>query len=430
MPERTKTDLDALREQLVVGCDAGSDIESPGLRKNMTRNTGSSKPIFRTIGSCVGYQLDKLQARFAEIREAAGEAGVSIGLSGGFDSRLLFLLAVASGIPISPFSFHSRYHSAEIQIAKQIASHAGLKLRIIKVKHWTELKNSELDENINDSINLYNGRTNETMGTFSDVHTAKIMRECRGDAAINLNGLGGELYRNRERLPPYPFGFHDWFWQYVAKPDMLRAFNGKRTRKRFEDRMAVKYGKLLGRSRFNWIDRWTARQWYRDVWLRWFAGARFVAENKVGKSEMPFADTEVSEAALAATPFIGAHGEFEAAMIKRLDSKIAALPSTYGHNFARIPYHRKLRDQFVSLVPLILRIQRSKARKFWFRRNKGGIPQRFRERFKESVNYLKCLVPEVNINYLINCSKVSRDRALYIAEYQYRNRERVTAPKE
>ena len=180
------------------------------------------------------------------------------------------------------------------------------------------------------------------MGTFGDVHTARVHRECLGDAALNLNGFGGELYRNRERLPFYSFPFNEWLSCYVIGQQDDRAFFSSRVRRHFEDRLSLKYGKLVGIDRLERVDRHLARRCYRDIWLPYFAGPRLSAENRIGPALMPFAQGTVSAAALAATPFIGSHGEFEAALIRHMDQRIAAVPSSYGPGFARYPLSRRL----------------------------------------------------------------------------------------
>lgn len=309
-------------------------------------------------------------------------------------------------------------------MARAVAESCGLKLRLIPVRKWTDLSGTDLERNIDDAIAYYDGRTNQTMGTFNDVHTARIQRECLGTASVNLNGLGGELYRNRERLPPYPFKFNTWIWQYVAGPDIANAFRGTNARIHFQDRLAARYGRLLGIGKLAWIDRHLARRWYRDIWLPWFAGPRLEAENRVGPSFMPFADVEVSAEALAATRFIGAHGDFEAAMIRTLDDRIAALPSSYGPGFGPTQRHRKLRDFAMSLVPIWARLARNRARSRILSRSEAGIPVRYQERFAGPLGFLRSLDLPIDVDYLLRDS-VSRDRTLYIAEYLYRHRDNM-----
>jgi len=242
-------DRDSLCEQLITGGFASFDQRlDNGVLDHRISGPIRIEPAseYDSFDACVDYQLEVLRGLFSRIREMAGEKGVSMGLSGGFDSRLMFLLAIDAGIPVHPFTFGSEQHVEEIQVAEAVAKVAGLTLRSIPVREWVDLNEGQLDRNIDDSISFFEGRTNRTMGSFNDVHTARVHRECVGGASINLNGLGGEMYRNRERLPPYLFKFENWFWQYVAGAEMMDAFFSDKDRREFEERMACKYGDILG----------------------------------------------------------------------------------------------------------------------------------------------------------------------------------------
>lgn len=429
---------DAICEQLVTGAIAGRETCFLGIERldgcgmssigatrisfrKFDRGAPAPLPTFRDPRACVDYQLEVLRSRFKEIGGLAADRGISMGLSGGYDSRLMLLLALEAGIPVHPFTFSSGHHVEECSVASAVAQRAGLELREIPLRAMEELSPSALAANIDDAIAYYDGRTNKTMGTFSDVHTGRIQRRCLGDAAININGLGGELYRNRERLPHYAFSFRDWLSHYVIGPTGGDVFKSERARRYFEKRLAQKYGDLLDLGKLDKFNRCLARRWYRDVWLPYFAGPRLSAENRVGPALMPFADGAVSGAALAATPFIGPHGELEAALIRRLNEKIAALPSTYGPGFSISPMKRRLCDMALALVPLKARLARHRLRP---RSGRSTDIIQCRERFSEPIRFLNEMKLPLNIDSLLR-DQVSRDRTLYIAEFLYRCRQSV-----
>jgi hypothetical protein len=306
-----------------------------------------------------------------------------------------------------------------------VALHTGIRLRTVAIKPIDQLGEMELQRNVEDAIEYYDGRTNETMGSFGDIHTARKQREFVADAVMNLNGLGGELYRNRERLPPYDFALEDWINCYVIGVNGGRAFCSDMARQRFVGRLSWKFNEILGSGQLRRVDRHWARRWYRNVWLPFFAGPRLSAENRVCLSYMPFADGEVSASALAATPFIGSHGEFEAEMIRRLESSVASLPSSYGHGFARSPLKRRAFDLGVSMVPLRARLLRHCAQFKWSHRPKVAN-ERWKASFASALSYLKEFVPAVNIDILMQ-EEMSRNRILYIAEFMYRHRDNIDA---
>ncbi len=427
----------ALIEQLIIGAVSGRDTLFQGVerldgcgtvsvlgQRMVLSHSQAARP--RAPGKwtrrrfCIDLQVDVLRERFRRIADMAGAGGVSMGLSGGYDSRLMLALALEAGIAVSPFTFSSPNHHREQVVAGELAAVAGLELRDIPVRPLAQLDESALGVNIDDALVYYDGRTNDTMGTFADVHTARVHLECVGQAAMNLNGLGGELYRNRERLPRYSASFTDWFWHYVVGPRVARCFWSDSECDVFQRRMAVKYGELMGTGTQKHIDRSLARRWYRNVWLPYFAGPRLSAENRVAPALMPFADGVVSAAALAATPFVGAHGQFEAALIARINKRLAEVPSSYGHSFAWSAKRHVLRDSAAASMPLWLRRVRHQVMARRAGKKSAGIPS-LNQRFAESLRLLRGLELPLDIEVLLR-DQVTRDRTLYIAEFLHPNR--------
>lgn len=431
---------DALCEQLVTGAVTGRETCFHGLERidgcgvfelggtrvtcrRFNTDTGEPPRRFYDARTCMDFQLEVLRMLFKKIAVQAGAHGVSMGLSGGYDSRLMFLLALEAKIPIHPFTFVSSNHAKEYEIADKLAAQAGISLHKVAVSPMSDLDDIALKTNINDAITYYDGRTNESMGTFGDCHTARIQRECIGSAALNLNGLGGELFRNRERLPFYSFSFKDWLSLYVIGPANGGIFISESAFHSFADRLACKYGELLGIGKLMQFDKYLARRWYREIWLPYFAGARLSAENRVGVSLMPFADGRVSAAAFAATPFIGSYGEFESAMLQSIDKKIAAMPSSYGAGFGPSPMSRRLSDFTVSLIPLKARIARHKMLMYTCR-TRAILPEKWQGLFGEPIHFLKTMNLPLNIDLLLQ-DQVLRDRTLFIAEFLYRHRQYI-----
>ncbi len=434
---RYAINTEALREQLVTGAISGRETLFHGIERldgagqyriGTTQVTFTRLPsktdgfplTFRSRRACIDFQLEVLRSYFADLAATLGHKGASMGLSAGFDSRLMLALALDAGISLSPFTYESSSHNDEIVIAELVASHAGLALRRIPVRSLSALQPADLEANIEDAIQYFDGRTNRTMGTFNDVHTARVHRQCVSSAAINLNGLGGELYRNRERLPWYEFDFSNWFWQYVTGPTAYGFFVSDRSRQAFEKAMTRKYGDQLGEGPLKRMDRATARRWYREVWLPFFAGPRLSAENRVAPAVMPFADGTVSAAALAATPFIGPHGEFEATLIECINRRLARLPSSYhqGPDFLR--RMRCARDAVAASVPVSIRLARHRLVQRP-QRPRTGIESSWQDRFAGPLSLLKRLNLGLDIDLMLSFEE-ERARVLYVAEFLFRHR--------
>lgn len=305
--------------------------------------------------------LERCEALMASYRKCLGDVKAGIGLSGGYDSRLLLLLAKRVGFRIYTFSYTSEAHREEAAIAAQVAAAADVPFVTVPVELWRSLSDQRLEENQADALAFWDGRTNESMGTFNDVHTARTRRNALGNASVGLNGLGGELFRNREHTPPWLLRYDDWIAMRVARGNASWIMRDRKEERRALDLIGNKYAGVLKRKAMGWISRTEARSIYKQLWLPIAAGARLQAENRVTPSLMPFAERSVTAAALACSEWIGLGGDLEAAMIRTLDSSGAAIQSTYGHSFSRIGMKARLRWLASAVAPLRLRRRRGWA---------------------------------------------------------------------
>lgn len=313
----------------------------------------------RSMKDAAAHLLTVCREVITECAAAANGGGVAIGLSGGYDSRLLLLLARETWSNVEAHTFVSQAHSGEASLAKAIALRAGVPFRDVPVALWPDLTEEGLRANQADALRYWDARTTSTMGTFNDVHTERVRRMAIGTASLGLNGLGGEMFRNRENLPRGDYSHTGWVASRVVGPAGLLLVERREEVRAAVHRVAQKYAALCGVPRSRWIDRRYSRQVYRKVWIPVAAGTKLQAENRVGPSLMPFAEALVSGEALACTKWIGLGGALEAEMIRQLDPAVAEIPSTYGHSFASIPVRTQTRWMLASAVPAWARLARA-----------------------------------------------------------------------
>lgn len=425
---------DALLEQLLTGSAAGpdtlfTDIEL--LTQQRQRNFGSPIAEFLVVGSktgtgeqcqkspseCLEFQLAVLRGYFKKISSLANEAGVSLGVSGGYDSRLLLLLVKEAGLPVSAYTYSSRAHRREHAVAEELARHANVELRPVALRIWGQLDSQALAANMDDALYRWDGRTNKTMGTFNDVHTTAVYRSALGSARLNLNGLGGELYRNREHLRSGRLDFSRWLQYFVMGPESTAAIQGRGVAETLVARLGRKYARLMGVDNLKEFDGHMARRWYREVWLPFSAGPRLCAENQASFALMPFADWSVSGEALRVTSHLGTGGAFEAAMIRKLDRRAAGITSNYGHPFDHVPPLTKLSDEIKSRAPLgpRLRFHVQKAMSSGSKQSPGYAPKP-PPSVEAGMRILRQMSLPIDWDvFLADC--VNRDRCYYIAHF-------------
>ncbi|MBN2466218.1 hypothetical protein JXD38_11410 [candidate division WOR-3 bacterium] len=439
---------EALIEQLLTGSVAGPDtLCSDIVLLTETKRRDFKAPIAdfvalrpaapssddqcaRSFGECVERQLALLRGYFRRVRVFSAATGASLGVSGGYDSRLLLLCAREAGVGVHAYTYSSPGHQTEQSVADELTRHAGVPLTPIPVRRWSQLAGQELSDNMQDALFYWDGRTNMTMGTFNDVHTRALRIKAMGPACLGFNGLGGELYRNPEHLPGRSLDFKQWFQYFVMKPGCAAAVRDEKSKDVLIDRLGRKYARLMGVDCLGRIDRHLARRWYRDVWLPYSAGPRLSAENQLSFALMPFADWSVTGESLKATPYIGVGGEFEAAMIRTLDRRAAALTSYYGHSFDRMPLRTRLTDRVRSLVPLGIR-QRLHTRKMMaaVSRQRPGRTPVLPPGVEEGLQVLREMDLPVNWDVLL-ADDVNRDRCFYVAYFLSSFREHLKSDSE
>jgi len=374
----------------------------------------------------VDRQVEVLRKYFQSIRATAEAHGIDIGLSGGYDSRLLLLLASESGVPISAHTFAGLAHLLEREIAGELARLTHVELRPVPVRLLEDKDGCEADANIDDALHYYDGRTNMTMGTFNDVHTRAARLTALGARRLGLNGLGGELYRNREHLRRGAINFREWMQYYAFDPAAAAAVKDRKLRGALVEKLGRKYAGLIGVDAGERFDREVARRYYRDVWLPYSAGPKNCAENKLAYFLMPFADPSVTSHSIRINRNLGLAGRFEGAMIRRLSTTVADVPSSYGGGFGRDPVTVSLRAWFHAAVPVWARnlhgrrhAQRSTRRagsfEIWLPRN---------DRLLAGLELLRAFGLPLDWGVLL-ADRVHRDRALFVGQFLHAFRDHV-----
>lgn len=425
---------DALVEQLLTGSIAGPDtlfddivvltresqreFRSPIAEFSVADSAAlPDEPCRESFSECVERQLTELRKYFERIRVLSGEAGTSLGISGGYDSRLLLLLAKEAGLPIFAYTYSSPAHEREQTVAGELAEHARVPLKPIPVRTWTQLDDQQLRSNMDDALFFWDGRTNMTMGNFNDVDTRRVRITAMGSAGLSFNGLGGELYRNPEHLPVDGLDFGQWFRYFVMKPACTAAIRDEESASALIYRLGRKYARLMEVDSLDGFGRHLARRWYRQVWLPNSAGIRLCAENQLSYALMPFADWLVTRRSLGATSHIGAGGAFEAAMIRTLDSGAARVASNYGHAFDQVPVRTRLSNGLKSLVPLGPRL-RYHTRKVMSSvgTRRPDVATELPSGVDEGLRVLKGANLPIDWDVLLS-DDVNRDRCYYIAYF-------------
>ena len=140
-PETTVSSILQLTPQLEAA------ITAPNLR--FITHPADTEPVSTLADGfhpCVERQLSALRRHLAQMKNLVSQYQANIGLSGGYDSRLLFLLCRDAGFPVS---LHSHLtvgtHENELKVAETIAKMRGTRLRVVRTRRVENLEESEVE---------------------------------------------------------------------------------------------------------------------------------------------------------------------------------------------------------------------------------------------------------------------------------------------
>lgn len=362
----------ALMEQLLLGFVTPTDTLVDGIKQvnrefkeisnfnNFSWSIESYKKYSNKktdFKESVIYILRLLLDKYNAIYSFAENFGIDLGISGGYDSRLNILLCFNFMNKVNCYTYIDNEHSYEYLLADKITNELNLKLNKIQIAPLSKKSQQELFENIEDSVLYYDGRTNMNMGSYNEVHTKKLRKLIISSNSIGLNGLGGELFRNRENVPNRNIIFQDWLKYFLLKPHTNLALTSKELNMFINEYLIKKYIKETSLDDLESFNLFKARIFFREIWIPNSIGIRHSAENQLAFFITPFTESDISLEAINMTRHIGINGKFESAMLSFLNNKIAKIPSSYGIQLDKPYIFYLLKSYFKGMTPNKIKIK-------------------------------------------------------------------------
>lgn len=353
---------------------------------------------------CLAEHTGRLQQYFADIAPLGRGLGVDLGLSSGYDSRLLALLGRAV---FSNLSLHThwvrRVHDAEKARAETLARALGLELRVHQEPVFESLRAEELETALLDGLYYYDARAGDNSGAYSTTYTRRYKTLTLGDQRLRLNGEGGEIYRNYYHTARSRLDFPAWMRNrlYYGSAPLALAGTGLETdmTRHIVQKLSARLGLDLGGA----VDLTATRVYYGEVRLPECEGVLANADMQVAHFLMPFAEPDLQRSAYGLTPHIGVAGRFQGELIRRLDPAIAALPSHYGFPISGETWRHRAQAAVRGYLPDTFWLRR-KALRFAdpaFGRGSAEGYRQARERsrlLREGEEALRTYVPGFDLN--------------------------------
>jgi asparagine synthase (glutamine-hydrolysing) len=171
---------------------------------------------------------------------------------------------------------------------------------------------------------------------------------------IALNGGGGEILRNFFYLPDRNYTPREFLWSFYSRFDRW-ACAALFDEENYFRKLELKLKALLGEP-FASFPRPIVEWLYHNFRCRAWDGRVNTINSTFGDTALPFLERPLTEHASAIPIRWKNHGAYEAELIRRADPRLAAYPSSYGHDFSGPPpLSRKHVDYGTYLRPPSLR---------------------------------------------------------------------------
>ena len=437
----------ALYERIAIGFNLGEDtifeniIAITPKNKEILRrlnihylNQGivnANKLVFHDSGKAdsLNRQISVLSDYFKLIDQTFPMKSGDLGLSGGFDCRLL--LALASQNLTQKLHLHTHatagVHEGQGGYAEKLAQVYGAGVTKVETSSPLDLSDEELEQMLYKNMVFFDGRSARHLGAYSQTYTADYKSASMGHGYYSLNGLGGEIYRDSYFTGNKKMTWNEWASRYlflelsyeILPKDILHDLSAYLKKKILEE---LPWDK-------SYFDMVFTHSYYGLLKMPQCNGNLVAAYNKVSPILLPFVEPDNVVEALKAIPYFGIGGQYQAKMIKMISPDLAAVPTNYGGSFASLSWKYLIWSKMKTMgsanrrQALVTKKLLSKAQSASFQRTLESIIQR--PILKSSLAKLADLVPGLNVNLAL-VDSTQRRNLIFLSYLLHHNSNKIT----
>jgi asparagine synthase (glutamine-hydrolysing) len=309
--------------------------------------------------------LDEMVARVAEnlldyfsiIKENFGDS-VCMGLSAGYDSRLVLALLKKAGIkPQYLYTYPDSRQPTCVERTKIMAKGEGLELDYVDVRKSPRVSREEFEAFIENQYYMNDG----LVPVFDNGSSLAHRLERVDKAKLNLNGGSGEIYRNFWRLPQKNISVDGFVKsRYDVDFSMCTSrFNRNLYLSTFTDKI-----KSLLEITDNRLNEKQIAMLFPLWWVRYWMGHNNTINNQISYELTPFNDVRFALQSFDIPLKYRNYGIFQSRLIKYIDPDLARYTSHYGYNFYD-PLPLKARIEFYTKLHVPVRLRAFIRRRFW-----------------------------------------------------------------
>lgn len=333
---------DAIVETMCTGFISGNetiikeiDRYYPPLSETKRKEFFEDFSIYKSKKESTTKQIEALDQFFEGIKPFSNSLKIDSGITGGFDSRLLFAM-LKRHFPLSNIQLHSHSRKIindEFKIGKKIAEDFSVRFITIPVSDIEDSDDHFIQKTMDEGFYFYDGQIITHAFWHEEFNTLNYRKRILSDCFIGFHGIGGEQYRNLERIIG-KLSIYDWI-----KYKLIRKTSGKIfTKKAIEDKIieriynSVSHKIKINNNRIGLLE---LKRFANEIYIPSNRGVRCNMENKLTYFFCPYADPVVSRAAYGIVPFLGISLNYQAELINQIDPTLAREKSDYGFDFLR-----------------------------------------------------------------------------------------------
>lgn len=364
-------------------------------------------------------QLTCLNKELDEISSLVGEYGADMGLSGGYDSRLMY--GLLQNKYEDRLSVHTHYtkgaHEKEIEIATQLADMYQKKLNITPTVPLQDMENSEAEKTLKKNIYLFDGYSDSHYGTFSSTYSKEYRRAVSDGHLVFFTGVSGEIYRNYRKISK-PVFTKEYFDTYVFYCHYQSALKDQGLVSSLRQYVMDKAFRAMGKKKNVIMSPGDVRRYNACVRLPYKASCASSAFNQLCFYDAPCAHREAVLESMAADHVVGDDCQLESEMILSIDPRFADIPVAKADTSSldKPDFTTTVKRFIYSRLPMLV----IRKRKLIKNETSIGIQIVMQSRkMQEAIDYTKGLIGKyISIDYLIG-NKNSYQNTVFVCNVLY-----------
>ncbi|MGE5343005.1 MAG: hypothetical protein ACM3SY_16135 [Candidatus Omnitrophota bacterium] len=303
----------------------------------------------------LGQQIELLNDYFKSIKPFADHYGLISGITGGLDSRLLLIVIKQTLSNYRFFSTWRKIKTREFSIAESVCKTAGVDFISIPYTEPLDMDEHQARDTLHRAFLFMDGHVRAHHFWHEAINTRDYRSALVGEQRLGMNGVGGEQYRNEERMIRPRRNFKEWVAVELVYKYSGDCFNDRVERNEFLFYLGNKIKTRLNLADPNRIGRLDVKRYFNEVYNPANRTVRTNMENQCHFCLSPYTDYTLATNAYRIIPHLGVSREFEGEMIKRLDPVLAAIPTHYGEALIRgEPLYSRLMSVVKELTPVSL----------------------------------------------------------------------------